>query len=379
MDLHEKSLELNITHELLSLSDSWYWFLTDIPLWRYWRPRNRLPFFKYPKSTAGGFHINTEGKNDPTGTKGGGFDVRIKSGANGHLLFIQYKLGELVTASPHPTSEFEKKPHDHFSFKINSTRTNQHFALRNLANGAGANHGNAVVYAFPLISDMNDLEANAGKLIRKTKFISIADIDAQAISNKVSFTLGKEHKFRVGKFDMNRCEVNYYYYYFTGPDRTNEVITDLIALRFQRISYEFLNIIEKNYEDYGLDLGYLPLGIRQSFGQYIRFLLHYFEVNPSSIQNSNLKEYLDGLPLQEFQGYSSEQRDVEILSSIFKALEPFGAYFSSFSVRLNRIGINELPDYYPTFFIPIGKEGITIEFGDEFLPESLDDIGYVFV
>lgn len=39
MDFHEKSLELNITHELLNLADSWHWFLTGIPLWRYWRLR----------------------------------------------------------------------------------------------------------------------------------------------------------------------------------------------------------------------------------------------------------------------------------------------------------------------------------------------------
>ena len=76
MEFHEKSLELNITHEILNLADSWYWFLTDIPLWRYWRPRYRLPFLKFPKSTSGGFHITTEGKDDPTGNAGGGFDVR---------------------------------------------------------------------------------------------------------------------------------------------------------------------------------------------------------------------------------------------------------------------------------------------------------------
>ncbi len=80
MEFHEKSLELNITHELLNLADSWYWFLTDIPLWRYWRPRYRLPFLKFPQSSSGGFHITTEGKNDPTGEAGGGYDVRIKTG-----------------------------------------------------------------------------------------------------------------------------------------------------------------------------------------------------------------------------------------------------------------------------------------------------------
>src|SRR5690554_1039010 len=99
MKFQEKTLESNITHELLNLADSWYWFLTDIPLWRYWRPRYRLPFVKHPKSTSAGFHITTEGKDDPTGNAGGGFDIRIKAGFGKHLLFIQFKKGDLKTTS----------------------------------------------------------------------------------------------------------------------------------------------------------------------------------------------------------------------------------------------------------------------------------------
>ena len=64
---------------------------------------------------------------------------------------------------------------------------------------------------FPLIADMTELEANAGRLLRKTKFISIADIDSQAASQAPPvFTSGKEHNFRISKFDMNRCEVNFF-------------------------------------------------------------------------------------------------------------------------------------------------------------------------
>jgi hypothetical protein len=85
--------------------------------------------------------------------------------------------------------------------------------LRNLASGIGATNGNAVVYAFPLIGDMDELEKNAGKLVRKTKFISISDIDAHAAVNGVSFAKDQEHKFRVGKLDMNRCEVNFFTFF----------------------------------------------------------------------------------------------------------------------------------------------------------------------
>jgi hypothetical protein len=106
----------------------------------------QITFYKYPRSTSGGFHITTEGKDDPTGVAGGGFDVRIKAGNGGHLLFIQYKKGDLCTTSPDPASEFNSPPHDHFVFEINGTKTNQHFVLRNLANGIGGVGRNAVDY-----------------------------------------------------------------------------------------------------------------------------------------------------------------------------------------------------------------------------------------
>ena len=382
MEFHEKSLELNITHEILNLADSWYWFLTDIPLWRYWRPRHRLPFLKFPKSTSGGFHITTEGKNDPTGNAGGGYDVRIKTGSGGHLLFIQYKKGELITTSPNPKSEFNKPPHDHFKFKINGTTTDQHFVLKDLANGIGKTKGNAVVYALPLIADMDELEANAGKLIRKTKFISIADIDSQAANQNpsVSFTKGKEHNFRVGKFDLNRCEVNFFFFFFHGKDRTPEIIADIITLKFQKALSYFLKTIETNYKKYDLFEDYIAYGLQQSFVQYARYLLHYFEVSPTKLdipfmKNSNYNFYPD-----EFNEYESSPRDIEILTAVFNALGEFEKFINSIDNNPEKVIGKEIPQYDPRFLIQSEDEnGFNIKFEDQTSFDALESINYLVI
>jgi len=378
MKFQEKTLESNITHELLNLADSWYWFLTDIPLWRYWRPRYRLPFVKHPKSTSAGFHITTEGKDDSTGNAGGGFDIRIKAGFGKHLLFIQFKKGELNTTSPDSSSEFSKPPHDHYVFEINGTMTDQHFVLRNLANGVGKLKNNAVVYAFPLIKDMNDLEANAGKLVRKTKFISIADIDKEATKAGVTFTKGQIHNFRVGVPDMNRCEVNFFYFLFGSPDRTPEIIADIIATRFQKTLAYYLKEIESNFKSYELFEGYIPFGLQQSFIQYIRFLLHYFEVSPTKLNIPFLNSYKEYFHQNEFGEYSNSERDIQILNSTFKELSPFEEFISKLDKNPEKIYIEQIPSYEPKFLIPSnGDKSINIEFNAEDSREVIESVYYL--
>jgi hypothetical protein len=380
MKFQEKSLESNITHELLNLADSWYWFLTDIPLWRYWRPRYRLPFVKHPKSTSGGFHITTEGKDDPTGTAGGGFDIRIKAGVGKHLLFIQFKKGELSNTSPNPSSEFAKPPHDHYTFEINGTTTNQHFTLRNLANGIGGQKGNAVVYAFPLIKDMDELEANAGKLIRKTKFVSVADIDSEAIKAKVTFTKGSVHNFRVGTSDMNRCEVNFFFFFYREKDRAPEIIADIIATSFQKTLNYYLKEIEKNYRDYELFEGYIPSGLRQSFIQYTRYLLHYFEVSPNKLDIPFLDRYRNYFYQNEFEQYANNERDIQILNSTFKALSPFEEFIFNLDENPERIFSEKIPSYEPTFLASSNADnGISITFNEESSREVIEGVNYLVI
>lgn len=386
MKFHEKSLELNITHEILGLADSWYWFLSEIPLWRYWRPRYRLPFLKHPRSTAGGFHITSEGKSDPTGEQGGGFDVRIKAGLGGHLLFIQYKLGERISTSPDPKSIFNSAPHEHFKFKINSTSTNQHFLLRDLADGIGKAKGNAIVYALPLIADMAELEAFAGKLIRKTKFVSIADIDAQATLNGVTIAKNVEHSFRVGVDDMNRCEMNLLFFFFAGKDRAPEIIADVIALSFQKHLVYYVEEIEKNYKRYDLYHGYIAEGLQRAFGQYLRYLLHFFEVSPTALDQQNRLLFAQFSSIEdtveEFAGYPNDKRDMEIITRCFNALSAFRDYIANpVKTKGKEVVVDrEVPKYQPSIFVETqGENGYRLVVSPEYSEEDIGNVCYLVI
>jgi lambda repressor-like predicted transcriptional regulator len=378
MTFHEKSLELNITAELIKLSDSWHWFLLDIPLWRYWKPKYKLPFIKHPKSTAGAFHITTEGKSDPTGENGGGYDVRIKAGVGKHLLFIQYKKGKLITSSPSKKSIFNDKPIDHFKFQINSKSTNQHFLLRELSNGIGAKQNNAVVYAFPLIEDMDELEKHAGNLLRKTKFVSIQDIDNKAYLSKVEFKKGVEHNFRIGKYDMDRCEVNFFFFLYNGYDYTPDIISDVIGIGFEKNLKNYIRKMESKIREYGLSTEYLNKGIKRSFGEYLRFLAHYFELNPEEINNDLYGQYNNVYYTRnEFKDYISDDRDKIILNKIFSALETFKEFIDKPFINVNNnTNFNELvPNYKPSIFM-YNLEGLKFNLNIENSKTAINDISY---
>lgn len=227
---------------------------------------------------------------------------------------------------------------------------------------------------------MNELEANAGKLIRMTKFISIGDIDVQAITNNVAFKKGQEHNFLVGKFDMIRCEVNYFYYFFSGKDRSADIISDIIAIKFQKTLSYFLKAIEINYKKYGLFEEYIPYGIQQSFVQYTRYLLHYFEVSPTSLDISFLNRYTEYFYQDEFNEYENSQRDKDVLTSIFNALSDFEKFINSIERNPEKVFRQEIPQYKPKFLIPgNGDNGIRIKFEGQISEEVVEGINYLVI
>jgi hypothetical protein len=235
----EKTLELNITHEILSLADSFWWFLQPVSLKRYWRPHWRFPLMQTPKSYATGLHINLEGKT------GGGYDVCIKSptnfqGGNPRLLFMQFKAGIEQQFNINPQSIFfgdSSHPNIHVEFEINSNKNkNQHRLLRELAANAG--NGNAVVYVFPRIVNELQLQQNIGNILKKTSFISVSDIDAKATANGVTIDDNNPHKFRTCYIDQNRNEVNYYFFIFGKQNKPGGMLGEIFAIRMFRALQE---------------------------------------------------------------------------------------------------------------------------------------------
>lgn len=318
MNLHEKSLELNITHELLNLADSFNWHLSNITLWRYWNPSyDHFRRNDYKKSTAYGLHSSIEGLDDNTGDAGGGYDAKIKSGKNDSVLFIQYKRGIYSTTEPPINNDgnrstFRENNVNHFKFKLNSTVTNQHFTLRNLSENITSQNGNAVVYAFPLIKDIEDLDNNAGKIIRRTKFISIKEIDDESVRVGRPFQLDDHHSYRICAENMARSELNYYYYYYYGFDSSIGVICDTIILGIQKTLQNSLNNLTKK----GLLEKYQEI-LELTINSYKRYIYDYFEV-PTYFEND---KYIIETNKSIFPDTLTSIRDLEIVKTIMEYLD----------------------------------------------------------
>jgi hypothetical protein len=240
--ISEKTLELNITHEILSLADHFNYLLryaATIP----WSPP--LPDWYWlweevgwqKPSYATGLTLTDENRQ--------GWDVRIEFPATSvspsYALFLQFKAGRHKNYSLRPGSAFRgsrssRRPHCQFGINNNSDR-NQHILLRALA--SQPNLRGAVAYAFPRIPNAATFKAAQGHLIHLTSFVTVADLDNQATANGLSISSGTEHKFHTSytnPFTQEMCSEP------AGlenlSDSTGRIVAEIITSRVYRALVE---------------------------------------------------------------------------------------------------------------------------------------------
>ncbi|MFH6951315.1 hypothetical protein ACHRV6_22700 [Flavobacterium sp. FlaQc-51] len=371
MNLHEKSLELNITHELLNLADSFNWHLTNITLWRYWEPSyDHFRRNDYKKSTAYGLHSNVEGKDDEKGNAGGGYDVKIKSGQNESVVFIQYKKGKYSETKPVSNEDgnrsiFNVDNTKYFKFELNSTATNQHFKLRKLSDRITQQNGNAVVYAFPLIRDIPDLDNNAGKIIRRTKFISIKDIDAESVRVGRPFQLDDHHSYRICAQNMENSELNYYYYYYGGFDSSVGIICDTIILGIQKALQNFIKNVNASDEDFKNK--FIEI-LEKTISSYKNYIFDYFEVpiNFDLLNYYKPRYYNYETNQNAYPDSLTKRRDIEIVYEVVEYLKLLFELLKDFEP--NSISI---PPYKPKHFT------LNVELNIDFKSRSLHNVSMI--
>ncbi len=378
----EKTLELNITHELLTLADSFWWYLSSISLRRYWRPYWRMPFLPQPKSFVTGLPINLEGR------AGGGYDVCLVSpnysGSNDRVVFMQFKAGEHKEFHPDTKSKFygdatNPKPHVEFTFN-NNGKKNQHKLLQDLAK-AKAGFGHPVLYCFPRITTDQQVRDNAGKLLHKTSFISVSDIDLKAALNKVTINVGTEHKFRADYHLYNYNEVNYYYFLYDGPDQTKNFISEIVAIRVMR-AFEALKAYSKQLPSIYIS------GIAEAVVQYIRFLSNYFGLNfknelsriSENISSERIRSILQRIEeaedLQLETKYEVDnERQREIFYTILTDLSP---YFKLTDFR-SLEEIESIPEAPSNYTFVLGSNGLRFRIEDEIENSDFNEISYSLI
>lgn len=371
MRLHEKSLELNITHELLNLADSFGWHLGNIAHFTLWEPSKKdFKINAVKKAVAYGLHSNTEGKDDDKGNAGGGYDVKIKSGQNESVVFIQYKKGKYSKKRPQNNKDgtksiFNVENAKYFKFELNSTKTNQHFKLRKLSDRITQQNGNAVVYAFPLIKNIPDLDNNAGKIIRRTKFISIKDIDAESVRVGRPFQLDDHHSYRICAQNMENSELNYYYYYYGGLDSSVGIICDTIILGIQKALQNFIKNINTSDEDFKNK--FIEI-LEKTISFYKNYIFDYFEVpinfDVSAYYNSGYYKY--PTDQNEYPDSLSKKRDIAIVHEVSE-------YLKSLSELLKDVESNSisLPSYKPKHFT------LNVELDIDFRSRLLENVSMI--
>lgn len=378
----EKTLELNITHEILSLADSFWWFLQPISLKRYWRPHWRFPFMQSPKSFATGLHINLEGK------KGGGYDVCINSpsnfqGGNPRLLFMQFKAGVEKPFNSNISSIFYgdvDNPNIHVEFDINSSKKrNQHALLKTLATKAG--NKNAVVYVFPRIVNETQLNRSIGNLLSKTTIISIDDIDIKAALNSITIDDGNPHNYRTCYNDWSRNEINLLLLSLGKINNPGKHLGEIFAIRMYRALQSLKKVQVENYP-------ILKFHIMDAMIRHVLNLGLHFSISLSNI-TQNLSKYTQFSERLEYihefedipKAYQIEKSEnvfvKEIFDDILNSLSQYFKWIESVQYFEN----SNIPEPPAKFTIELNNNGIRFGLNNSVLenkfdPNDLNDITY---
>lgn len=378
----EKTLELNITHEILSLADSFWWFIQPISLKRYWRPHWRFPFIQTPKSFATGLHINLEGK------PGGGYDVCINSpasfqGGNPRLLFMQFKAGVEKRFNENSSSIFygdDSKLNIHVEFDINNNKNrNQHSLLKTLAQHAG--NKKAVVYVFPRIVNEIQLGKNIGSLLNKTTFLSIDDIDAKAAANGITIDDGKPHRYRTCYNDWSKNEVNLLLLLLGKIYNPGKHIGEIFAIRMFRGLQSLKKVQVSNY----------PISKYHVMDAMIR---HVFNIGLHfSISISDILQYLNNYPqfltrlkyIYEFedlpQAYQIEKTENEFVLEIFNDILISLSQYFKWIEQVQYFEGSEIPSPPAEYTIELNNNELRFALGEQlqknnFEIEDFADITY---
>jgi hypothetical protein len=240
MGVTEKTLELNITHELLMLGDYlWPIISNAASIGRLYSPppgkalRQPLPSNMPP--FAFGLTLVDENK------KGNDVEIYLPKNWPGDpaVMFIQYKKGELINyakgTSIFSGSRFKPNPFYQFGINNNSNR-NQHRKLRVLSKKFQTS--GPVLYAFPRISSQIHLLNSIGKLLLQTTFVEVADLDRLSLANTPPVNLAnkKIHHFRISQLPpYTRREAKSVSVDLTKiKDVTPNVIAEILTIRLLR-------------------------------------------------------------------------------------------------------------------------------------------------
>lgn len=224
MSLTEKTLELNVTHEIIENANVLW-----RQLWQLAAPALAGgPEPEPPKAYVSGLSQKQEEID--------GYDVRIELPASfgpaPRIAFVQYKLGKQRSYTRKAGSKFldDEALNPHLLYGINNnSHMNQHGRLKTCAAGSGCPE--SAIYAFPAFASEKEVKEILGRLALRTKFITALDIDA--VCNP-AIRDGVKHSVAISKENLDEWEVRSEPK--SGPPQGDgdRVISDIFAVRAYR-------------------------------------------------------------------------------------------------------------------------------------------------
>lgn len=265
MRLTEKTLELNITHEIIDNADYLWNALWHIALTQDSTNINLRP----PNVYASGLSLRQEEKD--------GYDVRIEIPSDympaPRIAFLQFKLGRQYSYSNLPGTKFGRlsgnNPHITFSINNNSLR-NQHMNLLKCAAGSGFPESG--IYVFPIYNNEQEVRKFLRSLCLRTIFVSALDIDKNCLSGPINE--GEIHHIAVGKVNLTPREVRSSPHVVTAENRFGTLMGDIIASR----SYRALLLWHDHFQENKLTKDASESIFRAiifRLGSYLRLPAHY--------------------------------------------------------------------------------------------------------
>lgn len=225
MALTEKTLELNVTHELLALGQG-IWHI----LWA--SPAMTVTGWSVigPPIYAAGLSLQDELEH--------GWDVSLTLPSMGatpaRVAFLQFKLGKGKKYSRYSGSIF-KSPSgpatEHVLFGINNnSEKNQHSRLRRTGQASGV--PDAAIYALPLFVDEAQVRSSLGDMLANTIFYSVPDIDAA--TSHAPIIDGTDRKLAIGKADPTIREFRSKPVPFEAREIGGQLVGEIAAVRLHR-------------------------------------------------------------------------------------------------------------------------------------------------
>lgn len=287
MSLTEKTLELNVTHELLAVADR-LWDLISfgvaaprlVPSCHCIRPVRLPPRLRPP--FAAGLSLQDE--------KGQGWDVKLefpKGWPGARAVFLQFKLGYHRAYSTDKRSSFHgrrKAPAPHCVFGLNNNSgKDQHVVLRGLAGNQGL--ANAVHYALPRVTNRKGLLALAGRVAAFTSFFSVREIDNQAVHQGLTVQKGQVHTFALD-YAGHRKEIRSEPRSVDLASRSDaSLVGDLVTTRAWRALNDWASIVRRNWNEIDFD----QIDWNGLFEQYVIDFARAWLVPASSLERLQLR------------------------------------------------------------------------------------------